>query len=91
MKPTLLILGMALTLSGCGGGGNSAPTSHGLPWTDLGPSDTGWTDINPSNNLIKQCETEGCTLDDAVTTTDFVVTNAPIILTTNASITLESN
>ncbi|TVO35895.1 hypothetical protein [Vibrio algivorus] len=76
MKTQLLTLGIVLALSGCGGSDddNAAPDNGGGG--------------NPED-LIEQCENSGCTIDDAVTTSSLTVTNAPITLTDNASITLD--
>lgn len=76
MKTQLITLGIVIALAGCGGSddGNATP--------DNGGGD------NP-DNLIEQCESSGCTIDDAVTTSSLTVTNAPITLTDNASITLD--
>ncbi|TVO39437.1 lipoprotein [Vibrio algivorus] len=82
MNKSFLVLGLTLALTACGGGGDdsSAPTPI--------PPDHGG-DITP-DNLLDECERSGCTLDEAVTTSSLTISSAPITLTDNASITLES-
>ncbi|MEF1283790.1 hypothetical protein QTN94_07420 [Vibrio sp. M250220] len=45
--------------------------------------------VPPTESAVDVCENQGCTLDTPISTVSLTVSSAPIILTTNASITLE--
>ena len=76
MKKTIFIAGVSafvIMLNGCGGGGSSGSDS---------PAQT------PSASAALECEAEGCTLIENITTAEIVVGDAPINLLRNGSITL---
>ncbi|WP_299143766.1 hypothetical protein [uncultured Vibrio sp.] len=57
----------------------------------IGCSDDKASEVGPvpPESVIDVCENQGCTLDTPISTVSLTVSNAPIILTPNGSITLE--